>query len=71
VYAKLQASKPGSPPDGVFQIKTDNEVWGVGLKCPPHIAAKLPTTIPQTYEALMKCFDVGSTGPAPTPKPQG
>lgn len=71
VYTKLVPSKPGSPPDGVFQIKPDNEVWGVGLKCPTHIAAKLPTTIPQTYEALMKCFDVASTGPAATPKPQG
>jgi len=60
LYAKVVTTKPGQPPTGVWQLQPDNEVWGVGIKCPVEVASKLPNQIPQDYNELMKILGVVS-----------
>lgn len=55
LYATFRPGpKPGTPPEPVWQLQPDSEVWGVGVKCPEDIAKTLPKYIPQSHNHLMQ-----------------
>jgi len=58
---------PGKFSAGTWQVRKYGKVWGAAIKCPPDIAAKIPTTVPQSWRAL-EALVLGSVQ-APKPKP--
>lgn len=55
------AAIPGGDPQFVWQLKPDETVWGVGVKCPDDVRAQLPKYTPQDWKTLMTTIN-----PTPT-----
>jgi hypothetical protein len=64
--AVLSPVKPGEPElVGRWQLRPEGEVWGCGVKVDPERAKRIPTYIPNTYQALMAVLGMSHNGNTP------
>jgi hypothetical protein len=69
LYATVRpAAVPGGEPQFVWQLKPDDQVWGVGIKVPDDVRASLPKYIPQDWKVLMDTLNPSSTSKAHSAK---
>ena len=61
----VKADREG--PRFVWRTKPDELVWGVGIKAPPEIAARIPAVIDQKWDVLAKHLGIEAAAPRMTP----